>query len=255
MRSRAEAAPSLLWVPDLPGAPGVVELSPEESHYVGRVCRARPGDVVLATDGRGGLARLRITSLGLPARGEVEHFERSERRRRAWVCSGPPEGRRADWLVEKLAELGIDAWQPVDCERSSWSGGTPALERWRRLAVAALRQSRRRFLMEVRAPAPLAEVLPLLPAPSLRMLAGGRGVISPTEPGITVGLVGPSGGLTERERGLLAGAGFGTICLSDGRLRAETAGVVWAAWWAVGESQALESPALGGAGRGGETPK
>src|SRR5262245_60805725 len=130
MRSRAEgAAPSFLWVPELPGEPGPIELSAEETHYVGRVCRVRPGDRVLATDGRGGLARLRVVSLGSRARAEVERIDRTERRRRALVLSGAPEGRRGDWLVEKLAELGIESWQPVDCERARWAGGPPALER------------------------------------------------------------------------------------------------------------------------------
>ncbi len=204
----AEAAPSYLWVPELAGVPGVVELSRQESHYLAR------------------------------ARAEVERFERCERRRRAWVWCGPPEGLRADWLVEKLAELGIETWQPLECERARWRRGAGALERWRRLAVAALRQSRRRFLMEVRPPASLAEVAGSISAGSLRSLAdpgGRRGAAPPVGAGWAVGAVGPAAGFSSRERALLADLGFEAIALWDGRLRSETAALAWAAWWALGD--------------------
>jgi len=235
----AEAAPSFLWVPELAVEPGAVELSLEESHYLARVCRARPGDQVFATDGRGRLAELRILSLGRRARAEVERIERSDRRRRAWVWCGAPEGRRADWLVEKLAELGIEAWQPLECERARWRNSQGVIERWRRLAVAALRQSRRRFLMEIRPPVTLEEAAGTIPEGSLRWLAdaaGGRGGAPPAGAACAIGVVGPAAGFSAGERDRLAALGFQAMCLADGRLRSETAALAWAAWWALGEA-------------------
>jgi 16S rRNA (uracil1498-N3)-methyltransferase len=242
MRSPAEAAPSHLWVPEL-GAPGdVVELSREESHYLKRVCRARVGDVASATDGRGALARLRVAAVGERVRAEVESLELGgpgAERRRALVLCGAPEGRRADWLVEKLAELGVEAWQPIDCARDRWQASEGTLARWRRLAVAALRQSRRRHLMEVREPIGLGGLAGILPAGSSRWVAdplGRRGVEPPVGPGWVVGAVGPAGGFTPDEKAALGGHGFEPMCLSDGRLRAETAALAWGAWWASGRA-------------------
>ena len=236
----AEAAPSFLWVPELAGlAAGEreVTLSRDESHYLSRVCRARPGDHVSGTDGRGALAELRILELGPRVRAEVTRLERSARGRRAWVCSGPPEGRRADWLVEKLAELGIEAWQPLECARGQWRASEQTVARWRRLAVAALRQSRRRFLMEVREPAALEAVSAVLPPGSRRWIAdpsGRHGLAPPAGDECAVALIGPASGLDEKERALAAELGFEPICLSDGRLRSETAALAWAAWWSTG---------------------
>ena len=107
-------APSYIYVPDLGALGSSLTLSREEQHYLARVCRARAGETVTATDGRGTLARLRLTSLE-PARAEVEWLERMERGSQAQVWCGAPEGERGDWLVEKLAELGIAWFQPLDC--------------------------------------------------------------------------------------------------------------------------------------------
>jgi len=240
MRSPAEAAPSHLWVPELADPGGVVELSREESHYLKRVCRARVGDFASATDGRGALARLRVASVGERVRAEVESCEPgqpAEARRRALVLCGAPEGRRGDWLVEKLAELGIETWQPIDCARERWRVSATTLARWRRLAVAALRQSRRRHLMDVREPIGLEGLASLLPPGSSRWVAdpaGRRGAQPPARPGWVVGAVGPAGGFEPREKAELACLGFEPMCLSDGRLRAETAALAWGAWWASG---------------------
>ena len=233
----AEAAPSLLLVEDLPGVGRNITLPEDESHYLMRVCRARPGDRVSATDGRGALATLRVVEGGRAAVVEVEACDRSERRRMAWVLSGPPEGERGDWMVEKLAELGVAVFQPIDCERGGWDRMKGRGDRWRRLAIAALRQSRRRFLVEIREPQPVAEALAGLPDGVGRWLGDAAGpgaaTLSPPAAGLAIGLIGPSGGFSVLERESAAGCGFAAICLSDSRLRTETAALAWACWWSA----------------------
>ena len=56
MRSRTDAAPSLIFVPELSEASARIRLPEDEAHYVTRVCRLRAGDAILATDGHGALA-------------------------------------------------------------------------------------------------------------------------------------------------------------------------------------------------------
>jgi 16S rRNA (uracil1498-N3)-methyltransferase len=234
MRSPADAAPSYLYLPEL-GAPGAtVALPPGEGHYLVRVCRARAGDRATATDGRGAVAVLRVTTIGKSVEAVVESLERAERSRRAWVWCGPPEGERADWLVEKLSELGVEVWQPLHCERGRWARGDGRGVRWRRLAVAAMRQARRRFVMEVRPPLELGEALEQVPPQASRWLASAEGTRAPAAAGgeLAVAAVGPAGGFTRVEEGWFRERGFAPICLSDGRLRSETAALAWAAWWA-----------------------
>jgi 16S rRNA (uracil1498-N3)-methyltransferase len=233
----AGEAPSLLYVPDLAGPGERLRLSEDEGHYVARVCRARAGDLVSATDGRGALARLRLTAIEPEVRAEVESLERAAPGRRAVVWCGAPEGERADWLIEKLAELGVTAFLPIDCRRASWQRAARRLERWRKLAVAALRQSHRRFLMEVHPPLAIEAALGALNEPSSRCIAerGGRHPERASAgPALTVGAVGPAGGFDDGERERFGRAGFEPMRLSDGQLRSETAALAWAAWWSAG---------------------
>ena len=155
----AEAAPALLYLPGLPGAGARVELAGPEAHYVARVCRARAGERLEATDGRGTRATLRLVEVRGVVAAEVESVQREPASRPCWVLCGAPEGERSDWLVEKLAELGVLRFQPVDMARASWRRAAGRRGRWERLAVAALRQSRRTHLMAIGDPLPLEQAL------------------------------------------------------------------------------------------------
>jgi RsmE family RNA methyltransferase len=176
----------------------------------------------------------------LDVRGEVtarvESLDRRSPQRRARVLCGAPEGQRADWMVEKLAEFGIERVVLVDCARGRWPEATTRLERLRRVAVAALRQSRRRWLMSTDAPLALAEAVARVPVEASRWLAAESGTAPPraASEGLSVGAVGPAGGFTAEEAGLLESAGFTPMALADGRLRSETAAIAWAGWWSTG---------------------
>lgn len=234
----AEAAPALLYLPGLPAAGTRVELAGPEAHYVARVCRARTGERLEATDGQGARATLRLLEVRGVVAAEIEAVTRETPARPAWLLCGAPEGERADWLVEKLAELGVARFQPVDTSRGSWRRAAGRRERWERLAVAALRQSRRTHLMTVGDPLPLERAMEDLPPGGGRWLAdvaGERIACGAVPEGSTgVALVGPAGGLDDGERAAAVRRGFVPILLSDGRLRTETAALAWAAWWSAG---------------------
>ena len=243
---RADVAPSFVWVETIGERPSTIELAAEESHYVARVCRARAGDALTLTDGRGGLARARVLKPSPPVAVEILEVERATARAaESWLLCGAPEGRRDDWLVEKLAELGVSVFQPVDVARSRWGAAAGRLERWERLATAALRQSRRRYRLEVRLPLPLAAAVAALPPGTGRWLADPAGAPASDarpEPGVSIGAVGPAEGFEPAEAAHLRAQGFRPIALSDGRLRAETAALAWAAWWSAGRTGAPEAP-------------
>lgn len=232
MRSRADAAPAYLYVPELGGSGEPVELSPEESHYVARVCRARPGDRATATDGRGTVASLELFEVGHRVRAVIESVERRERAARVAVWCGTPEGTRADWLIEKLAELGVETWQPITCRRGSWERGSSRAERWMRLAIAGMRQSQRAHLMEILDPIGLEEGLAGPVEGCDRWLASplGSRAARPDRSRPMLGAIGPAGGFIDEELRLLEASGFQPISLSEGRLRTETAALAWTCW-------------------------
>ena len=201
----AEAAPALLYLPGLPAAGARVELAGAEAHYVARVCRARAGERLEATDGNGARATLRLLEVRGAVAAEVEAVTRETPVRPAWVLCGAPEGERADWLVEKLAELGVARFQPVDTSRGSLAAGGGTA---RALGAAG-----------GGGPAPVAAHPPddgrrsaaagAGPGGPARRAAGAgsptsRGSGSPTgwsvEGSPAVGLVGPASGLDDGER-------------------------------------------------------
>ena len=152
------------------------------------------------------------------------------------VACGAPEGDRADWMVEKLAELGAARFQPLDCERGGWTRWEARQDRLLRLARAALRQSRACHAIEVAAPMPFELWLQSGPEGS-RFLADPDGARAsgetPPAEGIATLAVGPSGGFSEGEHKAMRGMEFRLVRLAPARLRTETAAVAAAAWWAA----------------------
>lgn len=232
----ADAAPSHVFAAEL-GEPGArLTLDADESHYLSRVCRVRAGERIALTDGRGSLAQAVLITVQRRVEVEIERLVKRTRERRGEVWCGAPEGQRADWLVEKLSELGVDALQPIDSERAEWKSFDRRVERLRRLALAGLRQSRGVWLLEIRSPIRLAEQA-APPEGTVRFLADPKGARlsqPPASGSSAVGLIGPAEGFEPEERSRAIDLGFQPMRLGSNRLRCETAALAWAAWWAMG---------------------
>ncbi len=132
-----------------------------------------------------------------------------------------------DWAVEKATELGASAVVPVLSERVQGRLHERRVERWRRMAEAAVAQCGRSRPPTVSDPVPFRSVLDR--AAGLRLLAD-PGVAGAGEPLVTGGqgvtvLVGPEGGFTEDEVAAARGVSFGGLRLGPRTLRAETAAV------------------------------
>jgi len=237
MHSRAEAAPSWLYLSGLASLRAECTLEGDEAHYLARVVRARPGEQVHATDGAG----LVVTFEVLESRPQVRLRQVSSREqpleRELHLAVGAPEGERIDWLVEKAAELGATRLTPIDGERAAWSDWR--VGRLERLAIAGLRQSLSCHLLRLDAPIALTEWLSALPVEGERFEAARDGVSAAAHRAPAAGMsrivIGPSSGFSSDERKRLSQGYFSPIAFASGRLRTETAGVVAAAWWAAGD--------------------
>ncbi|GAB0496631.1 hypothetical protein MMPV_007944 [Pyropia vietnamensis] len=165
----------------------------------------------------------------------------------------PAAASSADWAVEKLTELGVARILAIPTARAAGAAGGASVaaasvaartDRWRRLAVAAAKQSLRPVVPEVEVSPAWADVLAVVAATVRRgeavWVADVEGVelgslLAPTRGGGGVGLqgglllVGPEGGFTPGEVGDLVGAGGLLVRLGGGRLRVETAAVAAAA--------------------------
>jgi 16S rRNA (uracil1498-N3)-methyltransferase len=258
----AEGAPSFVYLPELDAGDESFEsredvdslvVGGDEAHYLSRVVRVRPGDRVSASDGRGAIATLEILATGPPLRARVLGLERRGRTATLEVWCGAPEGDRGDWLVEKLAELGAAVLLPVHFGRGRWERFEARRERWNRLTIAALRQSRSAFRLDVRAPAALDEALSGCGAARARWVcrpgAPRAGHVPLAVAGRTIAVVGPSSGFTDDELNLMAASAFVPISLAEPRLRTETAAMSVTSLWA-----AAHPPGAVGSRSGGVRP-
>lgn len=202
-------------------------LPSEEGHHVARVLRLGPGDRIGILDGRGlqGTAEI-VTCGGGRVLVKVLALEPGAREplRPVVVVAALVRGPRWDFLIEKATELGATHIAPLLAARSVALGSRS--ERWRRVALAAAKQSLRARIPEVAAPLGLAEILEAWPGAFLLVASEGGGPVGPSSlgPGQPLLLVvGPEGGLTEEEVELLGTSGACEVSLGPRRLRSETA--------------------------------
>ncbi|WP_293171099.1 16S rRNA (uracil(1498)-N(3))-methyltransferase, partial [Oceanithermus sp.] len=211
-----------------------VELSGREAHHLVRVLRVEVGRRVRAFDGRGREAEGEVAwieggrvglRLGEPMEAEVE----------------PPvevvlyvallKGDKLADVVRAGSELGVSRFVPLVTERSvPREMGRAKLERLRRIAVEAAKQSGRAKAPEVTEPLALTELAPqgfgLVAHPYVSTTMD---AVDWPESGAVALASGPEGGFTEAEVEHLAGLGLVPVYLGPRILRAETAPLVLAA--------------------------
>ncbi|HEV7301662.1 MAG TPA: RsmE family RNA methyltransferase [Tepidisphaeraceae bacterium] len=154
------------------------------------------------------------------------------------VASAVPKANRADWLVEKLSELGVDTFIPLAAARSVvLPEGRGKSDRWQRISAEAAKQSHRSGVMTIEPLTSVAEVLKRLTGPAW-CLSTEPGTVPvatalqtlPRLPGTTLTLfIGPEGGWTDGELAAFAAAGVQPIRLTASILRIETAAIAAAA--------------------------
>jgi 16S rRNA (uracil1498-N3)-methyltransferase len=197
------------------------------------LCRARRlavGDRLCLVDGTGRARRAEVERLH---RGRaLLRLSATETvpapRRVVELLVAPPRPPRASWLVEKATELGVAAIRFVGGTRAPRRYGEATLERLRRVAAAALEQSRQARLPELTGVHPWEELEPLLAACAerRRLERGGEAWSAVATGGRLALVVGPEGGWSRAETATLDALGCRPTALGLTVLRVETAAVV-----------------------------
>ena len=134
----------------------------KELHHLARVKRKKKGDTLWAVDGKGGSYRIKILYI---AKNEARCQILQTRRRlhepvaEITLAQTVMKGERFDWLVEKTTEIGIHRIIPLISHNMVQGFGNQKINRWRRVALSAMKQSGRSILPEVTEPKTLSQVL------------------------------------------------------------------------------------------------
>jgi 16S rRNA (uracil1498-N3)-methyltransferase len=191
-----------------------------------KVLRGRGGDLLEIAD-----AERRLFLAELRGGGEARVLKALRTREEAEIeltlYEAVPKGGRMDLLVEKATEIGATRIVPLVTERGIARPRGGKVERWRRVAEAAARQSLRVGVPEVAEPVDLSGAIRevgedgvlLHNAPELEVLE--TVVSSPAAL-----FIGPEGGWSEEELRMVREAGLSLAQLGPYRLRSETAGIV-----------------------------
>ena len=226
-----------------------VALPRDEAEHLTRVLRIGVGDRVSVFDGRGHEFLARVVS-GAHRDVRVQLLSRIEPARESSVsitlAQAVLKGEKMDDVVRDAVMLGVSAIQPLVTTRTETTVAAlvrgARLDRWRRVALASAKQSRRAVLPEIRTPLTIESYLSD-PPPTLRLMlvepmigSGGagesgddveplsvlRGVPAPADVAL---LVGPEGGWEESEVAFASAAGVRLVSLGHRTLRADAAPV------------------------------
>ena len=225
------------FAPALDAGDEMVALPRDEGEHLRRVLRLGVGDTVTVFDGRGHewLARVasvvrRDVRVQLVARAEAA----AEPQVPVTVAQAVLKGDKMDDVIRDAAMLGAAAIQPVVTTRAETTIAAlmrgARVDRWRRVALASVKQARRAVLPEIRVPLTLEHVLEE-PASALRLMLVEPSALAEVEPlsaiqqlpvpaDVTL-FIGPEGGWTEHEWRSAQAHGVRLVRLGRRTLRAD----------------------------------
>jgi 16S rRNA (uracil1498-N3)-methyltransferase len=198
-------------------------LSPDDEHHLRTVLRARSGEEIVVTDGRGSWALCEVGDVGLHRVTPV-HLDPSAPETTLYLA--PLKGDRSEWTVAKATELGVSHIVPLVSARLvvKFKGDVRdrIVARWRRITAEATGQCRRTYDVTVDEPVRVSDV------PVSVAVADFDG--GPNWGGVRAVAIGPEGGWAPDEWAI----DRRRVVLGPTVLRGETAGVVAAALLAFG---------------------
>jgi 16S rRNA (uracil1498-N3)-methyltransferase len=230
-----------------PLAPGEFLLDGPQAHHLATVRRFSTGDHVTLFNGDGNDYPAEVVSTdrkravltvfpGQPTLRELPF--------RLELATAMPKGDRGDFLIEKLTELGVTRFTPLQTARSIVQPKEARLDKLHQAVIEASKQCGRNVLMRVDPPIAWTRFQETADLPPVRVIL--HPPLPGTQPQNLTGLsteairtggivfaVGPEGGFNGEELAEGEAAGWIRVSLGPRILRVETAAIASASWAAM----------------------
>lgn len=222
----------LFYLPELSEDKINFKLTGDEFHHLSKVLRAKIGDEIFVTNGKGLIAEAKLKVIGrVDCDIEILKFQKFEKRKTPLIALLPvlKHEERFEFAMEKLTELGIDEIQPFTSERTVKKNFR--YERSKKILIAALKQSKNPFLPELKSLSKFEDFISELQPDDFVLYGDDRGSnileiqnhLQKSAVKRFIITVGPEGAFTEDELNLLKKVNSVPIKLGEFRLRSETA--------------------------------
>lgn len=216
--------------------PHSITLRGEEAHHCIKVLRKAIGSRFYAVDGKGNEYLVELTQ----ARKDSVDCSIIESKTRPTelpfnitLAQALIKKDHFDLVVEKCTELGVRAIVPLETSRSLVEPGKNKIERWQKILLSAMKQSRRSVLPQLTDRLSFKEVVEKINVYDLKILFHEKSNLPvfdfvktlPHRPEQILILIGPEGGFTDSEVAMAVEHGFISLSLGHRRLRSETAAI------------------------------
>ena len=222
-------------LPDRLCAGDPARVTGQDAVHIRRALRMREGESLILCDGAGTDYACVIEGFDGDAvvlRVKECRATTAEPSLQVTLYQGLPKGDKMDWIVQKAVELGVQRIVPVEMSRSVARLGVndaKKQERWQRIADEAAGQCGRGIQPQVLPAVPFRQAVQAMEAQTVIVFyeGGGRSLRTLTDAGRReVSLViGPEGGIDDREGEQLKAMGAAFATLGPRILRCETAPV------------------------------
>jgi 16S rRNA (uracil1498-N3)-methyltransferase len=224
--------------------PSEIVLSEEESNHLVAANRARPGDTVVAFDGRGSEWICELAGADKRAARLKVRFAQKAKPLPWRIALGQalPLWGAMDSIVRKATEIGVSLIVPLESERTQvhmdGSRSDRKIEKWQTAALEAAKQCGNPWLPEIGPVTPASAFMESAKNYDLKLIASLQPGAKPLRsvlaqfresrgraPANVLWLVGPEGDFTPAEMSVSRSTGFEPITLGPLVLRCETAAV------------------------------
>jgi len=204
----------------------------EEYFHLCKVLRRKEGDIVHVVDGKGNDYIVKIEKIeDNKAHGVIlEKLERPNETKYFFALGiGILKKDKMDIIFEKGTELGVSSFYPIISERTIPNPKGFKIDRWRKIVLNAMKQSRRSILPYINEPIPLKEFFKEVRDFDVKILLDEEGENSFEKIGEGnkfLMVVGPEGSFTKEEKEEFEKEGFLRVKMGKRIMKSETASLI-----------------------------